>query len=126
MSASDLRPWLRGRAAGTLLIAMILALAACQQVGEGNGESSAASDGATGGDGGTTQLSIATGGTGGVYYPLGGGFATVIRENIDGYDGSVMETNASVDNMLLIQNGDADLALALGDTVALAVAGEAD
>ncbi|MPZ52738.1 MAG: TAXI family TRAP transporter solute-binding subunit [Acidimicrobiia bacterium] len=90
----------------------------------GDDTATTAASGDGGGEGG--QLSIATGGTGGVYYPLGGGFATVIRENVEGYDGSVMETNASVDNMLLIQNGDADLALALGDTVALAVAGEAD
>ena len=32
----------------------------------------------------TTNLSIATGGTGGVYYPLGGGIATEIRENDEG------------------------------------------
>ena len=37
----------------------------------------------------TTNLSIATGGTGGVYYPLGGGIATEIRENVEGYDATV-------------------------------------
>ena len=30
------------------------------------------------------QLSIATGGTGGVYYPIGGGFAEMINNHIDG------------------------------------------
>ena len=33
-----------------------------------------------------TNLSIATGGTGGVYYPFGGGIATMIRNSIEGYD----------------------------------------
>ncbi|MEO3435032.1 TAXI family TRAP transporter solute-binding subunit [Inquilinus sp. CAU 1745] len=69
------------------------------------------------------NLSIATGGTGGVYYPLGGGIATEIRENVDGYDATVQETNASVDNMLLLKAGAADLALGVGDTVAAAAAG---
>jgi TRAP transporter TAXI family solute receptor len=73
----------------------------------------------------TTNLSIATGGTGGVYYPLGGGIATEIRENVEGYDATVQETNASVDNILLLQTGAAHLALVVGDTAAAAVAGEA-
>ena len=73
----------------------------------------------------TVNLSIATGGTGGVYYPLGGGIATEIRENVAGYDATVQETNASVDNMLLLKTGAAALAIAVGDTVAAAVAGEA-
>ena len=72
---------------------------------------------------GSGTLSIATGGTGGVYYPLGGGFATVIRDNVEGYDATVQETNASVDNMLLIQNGSAQIAFAVGDVVSDAVAG---
>lgn len=71
----------------------------------------------------TTNLSIATGGTGGVYYPLGGGIATEIRENIEGYDATVQETNASVDNVLLLQTGAADLALVVGDTAAAAIEG---
>ena len=73
----------------------------------------------------STNLSIATGGTGGVYYPLGGGIATEIRENVEGYDATVQETNASVDNMLLLKTGAAALAIAVGDTVAAAVEGQA-
>ena len=72
------------------------------------------------------QLSIATGGTGGVYYPLGGGFATAIGDNIEGYSATVQETNASVDNMLLVSSGQADLAFTVGDVAADAVAGEGE
>ena len=123
----------RGAVPGALLA---IALAACQPLGGGaspaasSGAGASAdtggSPGASGGGGGaTTQLTIATGGTGGVYYPLGGGFAQVIREYIEGHDATVQETNASVDNMQLIGNGGADLALVLGDTAADAVEGRA-
>ncbi|HYH31167.1 MAG TPA: TAXI family TRAP transporter solute-binding subunit [Pseudonocardia sp.] len=69
------------------------------------------------------SLSIATGGTGGVYYPYGGGMGTVLSENLEGITATVQETNASVDNILLVQDGGADMAFALGDTVADAVSG---
>lgn len=107
-----------------MLAAVALAVAACTSPGGGNGDTSG--EPAASVDAGTTQLSIATGGTGGVYYPLGGGFATVIGEQVDGYSATVSETNASVDNMQLIGDGGADLALVLGDTAADAINGDAD
>ncbi|MFP4136780.1 MAG: TAXI family TRAP transporter solute-binding subunit [Halomonas sp.] len=72
------------------------------------------------------QLSIATGGTGGVYYPIGGGFAEMINEHIEGYEGSAEVTGASVENMGLIMRGDADLALVLADTALQAYEGSGD
>ncbi len=69
------------------------------------------------------ELSIATGGTGGVYYPYGGGLGEVIGKYVDGYSASVEVTGASVENMALIQRGDSDLALALADTVYQAYTG---
>lgn len=117
-----------GRGA-VLAVVAVLALAACQTPGGSPGATGAGSPapgGAASPPAGGTQLSIATGGTGGVYYPLGGGFAQVIRANITGYDATVQETNASVDNMRLIASGGADLALSLGDTAADAVAGRGD
>lgn len=69
------------------------------------------------------QLSIATGGTGGVYFPIGGGIAELINEHVDGYMTVAEVTGASVENMGLISRGDSDLALALADTVAQAYAG---
>src|SRR5690606_16591109 len=71
-------------------------------------------------------LSIATGGTGGVYYPTGGGYAQVIDQFVDGYTATVEATNASVDNVAFISRGDADLALALADTVLAAYQGTGD
>lgn len=69
------------------------------------------------------QLSIATGGTGGVYYPIGGGFAEMINKHIEGAKATAEVTGASVENMGLIMRGDADLALALADTVYQAYTG---
>lgn len=55
------------------------------------------------------QLSIATGGTGGVYCPMGGGLAEVINNHIEGYSATAEVAGASVENMGLIATGDADL-----------------
>jgi hypothetical protein len=62
------------------------------------------------------KLSIATGGTGGVYYPLGGGMANVISKHIPYAEATAEVTSASVDNCLLVGAGKADLALIMADT----------
>ncbi len=129
MSGSKLHSPGHARAAWSLLAALILTLAACAPIDEGDdrGEQTAAVPSGTGGGGAAGgELTIATGGTGGVYFPLGGGLAEVIGENIEGYSASVQETNASVDNMLLIGDGGADIAFTLGDTAADAVNGEGE
>ncbi len=69
------------------------------------------------------QLSIATGGTGGVYFPIGGGIAELINQHLDGYMAVAEVTGASVENMGLISRGDSDFAIALADTVQQAHAG---
>jgi TRAP transporter TAXI family solute receptor len=62
------------------------------------------------------QLSISTGGTGGVYYPVGAGYAELINKYLDGYTAVAEVTGASVENAALISRGDSDIALILGDT----------
>ncbi|MCD8512437.1 MAG: TAXI family TRAP transporter solute-binding subunit [Nitrincola sp.] len=69
------------------------------------------------------NLSIATGGTGGVYYPIGGGLAEMIGRHIDGFSAVAEVTGASVENMGLIHREDSDLAIALADTVYQAFTG---
>ena len=79
---------------------------------------------ACGGDRQQAQfISIATGGTGGVYYPYGGGLAKVLNENLPGVRASAEVTAASVDNLKFIRDGKADIAFALADTVDDAVKG---
>jgi hypothetical protein len=68
-------------------------------------------------------ISIATGGTGGVYYPYGGGLAKVLNEGLPGIRATAEVTSASVDNLKLIRDRKADIAFTLADTLADAVAG---
>ncbi|MBI5068330.1 MAG: TAXI family TRAP transporter solute-binding subunit [Deltaproteobacteria bacterium] len=69
------------------------------------------------------RLSIATGGTGGVYYPLGGGMAAMLSRTIPGVEATAEVTSASVDNVKLVAAGKADIAFVLGDTAAEGFAG---
>jgi TRAP transporter TAXI family solute receptor len=62
-----------------------------------------------------TRLSIATGGTGGVYYPLGGGFAALISKHLPGVEATAEVTTASVDNMKLLHADKVAVALTQPD-----------
>ena len=62
-----------------------------------------------------TRLSIATGGTGGVYYPLGGALAALISKTIPGVEATAEVTAGSVDNMKFLHAGKVGIALTLPD-----------
>lgn len=89
-----------------VVLAALLALSACQRDSSG-----------------ARYLSIATGGTGGVYYPYGGGLAKVLNDNLPGVRATAEVTAASIDNLKLIRDGSADIAFVLADSLADAVAG---
>jgi hypothetical protein len=61
------------------------------------------------------NISIATGGTGGVYYPLGGAMASVLSKNIPGFQATAEVTGGSVDNLKLIGSGKPYLGFAMTD-----------
>src|SRR5262245_59206510 len=61
------------------------------------------------------QLSIVTGGTGGVYYPLGGGFGNILGKELPGVTATAQVTGGSVANLQLIGSGKADIALSQVD-----------
>ncbi|MGY6635015.1 MAG: TAXI family TRAP transporter solute-binding subunit [Alkalilacustris sp.] len=69
------------------------------------------------------ELSIATGGTGGVYFPYGGGLAEVINRHVDGFSASAEVTGAGVENMNLLATGETDIAFVLADTAVAAFEG---
>ena len=73
--------------------------------------------------GGGDRLSIATGGTGGVYFVYGGALADQITQNVEGVEATAEATSASVDNMQLIGDESSDVAFTLADTAADAVEG---
>ncbi|WP_077602358.1 TAXI family TRAP transporter solute-binding subunit [Oceanobacillus sojae] len=100
-----------------LIFALLLFLAACG--GDDNGSSE--------GDGGDSStdpdmLQLATGGTSGTYYPLGGEMAKIISDNTD-VEANAISSNASAENVLSIENGDVDIAFVQTDVVAHAVEG---
>ena len=65
-----------------------------------------------------TFINVLTGGTSGVYYPIGVGLSQLYSNGIDGSKTSVQATKASVENLNLLQAGRGELAFALGDSVA--------
>ena len=72
--------------------------------------------------GGEGRMSIATGGSGGVYQVYGGGVAEMLSEN--GHDTTAETTSASVDNLYLVADGDSEVAFSLADTAIDAVKGQ--
>lgn len=61
------------------------------------------------------NISIATGGTGGVYYPLGGGMAAVLTKNIPGMQATAEVTGGSVDNLKLVGTGKPYVGMVMSD-----------
>lgn len=98
-----------------LLIGSVF-LAACGQQGDTGG----------GAQGGRQDLSLATGSTGGTYYPLGGAIANVWNKNVKGVNVTAQATGASVENLALLARGEADLAMAVNMTADDAYNGRGD
>ena len=71
-------------------------------------------------------INILTGGTSGVYYPLGVALSDIYAKGIEGARTQVQSTKASVENLNLLQQGKGELAFALGDSVKYAWEGNAD
>jgi TRAP transporter TAXI family solute receptor len=69
------------------------------------------------------SISIATGGTGGVYYVVGGGIAAVISKYLPGVQANAEVTAAAVDNCKLIMSRQVDMAFCNGDVAYDAYAG---
>jgi hypothetical protein len=70
------------------------------------------------------NISIATGGTGGVYYPLGGGMAAVLSKFVPGMQATAEVTGGSVANLQLIGTGKPYIALTQADAAIDAVKGQ--
>lgn len=114
-----------------LALCMSLSLVSCggsTSSGTSTPAASAASSGSGEASTGLTQaerakqfVTVATGPTSGVYYPIGGAFATALADW--GYTTSAQATAASAENIQLILDGDAEIAIAMQDTVMQAYEG---
>ncbi|MSP52499.1 MAG: TAXI family TRAP transporter solute-binding subunit [Alphaproteobacteria bacterium] len=70
------------------------------------------------------KLSIGTGGTGGVYYPMGGGLANVLSKHVPGWQATAEVTGGSVDNLKLIGAGKSEIGFSMADAALDALKGE--
>lgn len=70
------------------------------------------------------NISIATGGTGGVYYPMGGGIAAVLSKHVPGMQATAEVTGGSVDNLKLVGTGKPYIAFSMTDAGQDAYRGE--
>jgi uncharacterized protein len=61
------------------------------------------------------RLSIGTGGTGGVYYPLGGGLAALLSKYVPGVEATAEVTAGSIANLQLIGSGKSEIAFTMAD-----------
>jgi TRAP transporter TAXI family solute receptor len=61
------------------------------------------------------NISIGTGGTGGVYYPLGGGMANVLSKYLPGVQATAEVTGGSVDNLKLLGSGKSEVGFSMAD-----------
>jgi len=62
-----------------------------------------------------TRISIGTGGTGGVYYPLGGGLAALISKYVPGVEATAEVTAGSIANLQLIDSGKSEIGFTMAD-----------
>ena len=69
-------------------------------------------------------INIATGGTAGTYFPLGGALADVLNKNIPGCNASAQSTGASVANVNLLNQGKVDIAFIQNDIAFYAANGQ--
>ncbi len=77
----------------------------------------AASLGMTASDARAEFINVLTGGTSGVYYPLGVALSELYAQGIPGARTQVQATKASVENLNLLASGRGEVAFALGDSV---------
>lgn len=103
---------------GTAMILVLsMFLAAC------GGKDSGDKKGGKDGDYGIKFLSIATGGTGGTYYPLGGTFAKLVQDET-GVKATAVTSGASAENMSLLQKEDVEVAFTQTDIATYATEGK--
>ena len=71
-------------------------------------------------------INVLTGGTSGVYYPLGVAIGKIYSDRLANVKTQVQATKASVENLILLQQGRGEIAFALGDLLKAAWEGDAE
>lgn len=68
-------------------------------------------------------IAISTGGTGGVYYPIGGALANLLSKNMPNMQATAQVTGGSVDNLKLINSGQSEIGFSMADAAVDAMNG---
>src|SRR6202790_908584 len=71
-------------------------------------------------------INVLTGGTSGVYYPLGVAIGKIYSDKIPNVKTQVQDTKASVENLVLLQQGRGEIAFTLGDSLKAGWDGDGD
>lgn len=90
-----------------LTLTMVICLLAMSVVGCGGSDASTK----------TQYISLGTGSVTGVYYPLGGAIASLITNNIEGYDCVAESTGGAVENCVLISEGNLEIGFVAASTL---------
>jgi uncharacterized protein len=72
------------------------------------------------------SIGVLTGGTSGIYYPLGVALGKIYGEKIPNVKTQVQATKASVENLILLEQGKGEIALTLGDSLKAGWDGDED
>lgn len=105
-----------------LTLALLLTVSLVTACGGGGNAAPGGQGGAAAGSNDPSQLIVATGGTGGTYYPLGGGMADHITKNA-GITATAQATGASAENIRLLRDKKADIAFTQNDIAEYAAKG---
>ena len=70
------------------------------------------------------NITIGTGGTGGVYYPIGGAIANLLSKELPGVQATAEVTGGSVDNLKLIGSGQSEIGFSMADAALDALQGQ--
>lgn len=102
---------------------LVLTISACGGQTTNAPQAGGAGGSAAGGGAEQKFLTVATGGSSGPYYTLGGAMAKIYKEKL-GYNASVQSTGASVENINLLKAKKADVAFVMSDVTTFAYAGQ--
>lgn len=104
-----------GALIGVLTVASLLTSACANKAADNDGDL-----------GKLSQMTMATGSTGGTYFPLGGGIAQLWSNEIKGLRVTTQATGASVENLRLLKSGEVELVMSTNGVGTMALAGDGE
>lgn len=98
-----------------LVFVLSFSLTACGSGSDADSGTASESESESGSE--VTRVSLATAGTGGAWYPIGGGMANIVNEKSNGVEMSAEVTDGGIENIRLVNSGVNEFAFANTDVV---------